>query len=258
MTDSPLSFVKDNMEQGEFLSFAAWGSIKAFVSVLIIISAFISTSYLLSLRDNFVILNLIMYLAIFVPGYIWITKISSFKEFFITDKIDFDDNCVFLLKMEAATWILITIVHGIVFIVSLFLSAWDDPLSQAIFKIMCLSLITTSFFVYTKRDEVWTATGFDLTRFIHYLIMGITFGIGTYALGGIIIISSSLIGWSLTVLGIGLEIILASVYTYMDLQNWVKDYKRRQLTKEDVEEREREQKDGKEIASRLGGKFGNV
>lgn len=254
--NNTISFVRDNMEQGVFLSIAGLGLLKAFVSVLIIIGAFISSSYLFSLRNDFVNLNLILSIGVFVPMYIYITKIQEFKEFFITDRFNFDENLISLITAQLVSSVVTIGFNGVLYILILFWSAWDDPLSQAIFKILCLSIVATSFFIYTKREEVWTREGFDLWRFVHYLVMGITFGTGTYALGGIIIISSELLGWALTILGIGLEIILASVYTYMDLQNWVKDYKQRKITNTELEMSKQEYEEAKDIAFRLG-KYGN-
>jgi hypothetical protein len=250
--NTTISFVRDNMEQGEFLSFVGGGLLKALGSVIVIISAFIATSYLFSLQNDLVNLNLIICIVVFISVYIRVAEISAFKEFFITDKFNFDSNLLSLVTAQLVSWITTVGFNIALYILILLWSAWDDPLSQAIFKILCLSIIASSFFIYTKRDEVWTKEGFDFWRAAHYLIMGTTFGIGTYALGGIIVISSELLGWALTIIGIGLEIILASVYTYMDLQEWVKNYKWRQITDDQREILEQEYKDAKDIASRLG------
>jgi hypothetical protein len=258
MTNNPIPFIKDNMQESEFLSVIFVGIGKAFVSVLLILGAIFASAYLVTLGNFQVYAITALAIGSFVIIYIYESKITTIKEFFINNTIPSWKNHELLTYSMIMSYIL---TGGFIFlwqIILLMWTAWYDPLSQAILKIFVISAVSTVFFVFAKRDEVWEDHIFNLPRFGHYLLMGITFGIGTYLLGGIIVLSSELIGGQLTFLGIGLEIIFASVYTYMDLQYWVDIYKQKQMTSEEYAKKRQEEEDTKQMVSRLHGKYGNV
>ena len=240
MTESTIPFIREHMPEGDFLSCIGVNLIKALGSVIIIIMGFIAGSYLFSLQNTTVTLLVTGLVCTLTISYIWLAKIYSFKEFFITTRLDFEDNLALLLKAQGISLAGTGIVYSLAELVILLYTAWYDPLSQAIIKIILLSVITASFFVYAKRDEVWIDHQFNKSLGFHYAFMGIIFGVGVYSLGGIIVLSAELIGLQLTVLGIGLEIVFASVYTYMDLQQWINNYNRNKIASEEHAEFEKE------------------
>jgi hypothetical protein len=243
------------MEQSEFVSSLGKNALMAFFSVLIILGAIVSTSYLISLNNNIIFINLATYLGAFVMLYIGISKIPTLFEFFITEKITFEKNLGYLIYAQLLSWTIIVGLDIILFLGVWFLSGTDDPLLQAIGKIIVLSLIATAFFIYTKREDIKKDTGVEFGLLLKYCLMGFAFGFSTYSIGGIIVISSELIGWGLTITGIGLEIFFTSIYTYMDIQDMVRDYKQRQISKAEWEEKEQRKEEDKEIALRVSGKY---
>jgi hypothetical protein len=253
MTD--IDAIKENMDQGEFYGVIGTNIGKAFISVLIILGAFISMKYLLALNDPIIWFTLTVSTLSFMMWYTRFSKLQSFSESLITDRISSGENNFTLIKAQIISWTTAIGVDIAVLVIITLISGFGDPLSLAILKILSLSVIATAFFVFTKREAIWTKNGFGLGMFFEYAILGIGFGVSTYSIGGVIVIASAFIGWEMTLLGVGLEVAFTSIYTYMDLQYWVNDYKRGQITKAERDASKQEEMESREIALRLSGRY---
>jgi hypothetical protein len=228
--------IENKMDQNEFLSKIGWGSIKAFITTILIITGFIKLFELYNFFGYLAIAQVIYIVVatmVFYYIYFWREKpksndtmlrkkkedILTWKDFFYTNNISTENNFVCL----ATSWV---VGLGIYFITSLFvyivIFCFNNSGSGEVMSLLRMIFIgigASTFYIYTQRFSLkvnfWKVIG-------TCIVYGFSLSAASYLLGMIIGISNMVLGLPITIAILTLQLVFTSVYTYIDLLEWSK------------------------------------
>lgn len=228
----------DKMSQSEFLSKLGWNSIKALLTAILLVAAFIK---MLDLVNNYTLLvvSQVILTIIFIMGvyyyYFWSGKgyngelaflrnsedksPLTIKEFFYTNRIDSTEHAMALATSFVGG---ILIESAVLIIVSIFKFSAEHSNSNetmSMLRVIVIGVIATAFYLYTQRNVLnknfWGTV-------LLCTLYGFGISICAYFLGFIIGISNMVFGVPITIAILVLQFAFTSVYTYTDLLEWAK------------------------------------
>lgn len=228
--------IENKMDQSEFLSKIGWGSVKAFITTILIIVGFIKLFELYNFFGYLAIAQIayiIIAALVFYYIYFWREKpksndtmlrkkkedILTWKDFFYTDKISTESNFVCL----ATSWVVGLVIHFITaIIIYTIIFCFDNSGSgevMSLLRVIFIGLGASTFYIYTQRfslkTKFWKVIG-------TCIVYGFSLSAASYLLGMIIGISNMVLGLPITIAILALQLVFTSVYTYIDLLEWSK------------------------------------
>lgn len=221
----------DDMSQSELLTKLGWNSIKAFITTIILIIAFVKMMELLGFY-GYVSLGQISLLTGITMGvyyyYFWreqetntISRLSNenltWRDFFYTTKINSDDQFICL----ATSWVVGFTIYGAMALLAYTIKFCIDNSGtgdvMSVLRVVVIGLIATTFYIYTQRNALKSIFWGTIITCIAY---GFALSISTYLLGLTIGISNMVFGVPITIAILTLQFTLTSLYTYTDLLEW--------------------------------------
>lgn len=261
--DLTQDYLTTKMSQSELIGKIVWGAVKAFVTSIILIVAFIKAldlvNYFTSLVISQVILTIIFSLIIYYY-YFWSGKGGkgelalskdkklNLKDFLYTDKIDSEANTLALVTSfiggTAAEFGLLIIM----FIVKFSVEHSNSDETMSLLRVVVIGVIATGLYIYTQRNVLdknfWgiilrcTVYGFSLSGL-------------AWLLGVIIGVSNMVLGIPITIAILVLQFTFTSFYTYTDLLEWAKHTHKVEIENEErrIRKIEEEKKKAEESAT---------
>lgn len=235
MTDLT-QYMTDKMSQSEFLSKLGWNAVKAFITSIILVAAFLKMMDLINNYTLLVISQVILtsaFMIIIYYHYFWTGKGYKgefalvkkdappliLKDFFYTDRISSEEN--FMAIATSFICGLLTEVAVLVIIGTIKFSAEHSNSNEtmSMLRVIVIGVIATAFYLYTQRNNL---NKDFLGTIITCTIYGFGLSISAYLLGFIIGISNMVFGVPITIAILVLQFAFTSVYTYTDLIEWAK------------------------------------
>ena len=223
--------VINNMSQSELLTKLGWNSFKAFVTTIVLITAFAKMMELMGFYGYVSLGQVILFTGITMGiyyYYFWkmqeqntVPHLSdvplTWRDFFYTTKIDADNQLICL----ATSWVFGAIVYIVMVVLAYAIKFCIDNSGtgdvMSLLRVVVIGLIATTFYIYTQRNAL-------KTKFWGTIIMctayGFALSISAYLLGMTIGISNMVFGVPITLAILVLQFTFTSVYTYMDLLEW--------------------------------------
>jgi hypothetical protein len=258
MVDLTQDYLTTKMDQSELIAKIGWGAIKAFITSIILIVAFIKAldliNYFTSLVISQIILTIIFSLIIYYY-YFWSGKGSkgelalsthcdengkrqiiplTFKDFLYTDKMSSEANAIALITSFVGGTVAELGFLVLMFIVKYSVEHSNSDETMSLLRVVVIGVAATGLYIYTQRNVLdknfWgiilrcTVYGFSLSGL-------------AWLLGIIIGVSNMVLGIPITLAILVLQFTFTSFYTYTDLLEWAKH-----THKVEIENEERKQK----------------
>jgi len=238
MDDLTQDYLTTKMSQSELIGKIGWGSVKAFITSIILIVAFIKA---LDLISNFtslvisqVILTIIFSLIIYYY-YFWSGKGSkgelalsksgdkiiplTLKDFLYTDKMSSEANAIALITSFIGGTVAELGFLILMFIVKFSVEHSNSDETMSLLRVVVIGVAATGLYIYTQRNVLdknfWgiilrcTVYGFSLSGL-------------AWLLGIIVGVSNMVLGVPITLAILILQFTFTSFYTYTDLLEWAK------------------------------------
>lgn len=228
--------IENKMDQSEFLSKLGWGSIKAFITTILIIAGFIKLFELYNFFGYLAVAQIayiVVATMIFYYIYFWKEQpkstdtllrkkkeyVLTWKDFFYTDKISTDGNFVCL----ATSWFVGLVIHFITaLVIYTIIFCFNNSGSgevMSLLRVIFIGLGASTFYIYTQRfalkTKFWKIIG-------TCIVYGFSLSAASYLLGMIIGISNMVLGLPITIAILVFQFAFTAVYTYVDLLEWSK------------------------------------
>lgn len=237
MTDLT-QYMTDKMSQSEFLSKLGWNAVKAFITAILLVAAFVKMMELITNYTPLVVSQVILtilFMIVVYYYYFWSGKgyngelaflrnndnksPLTLKDFFYTDRIDSTEH-VMALATSFVGGILIEIaVLIVVSIIKFSAEHSNSNETMSMLRVIVIGVIATAFYLYTQRNVL-------NKNFWGTILLCTLYGFGlsicAYFLGFIIGISNMVFGVPITIAILVLQFAFTSVYTYVDLLEWAK------------------------------------
>ena len=233
MSDKTIDYVKKNMEQSELVSTTIIAGVKALFTVLLLLGAVSAFLYLLNSGYALTELGITgLFLCTYFAVYIFKYKskcITTLKDFLYTESVSWDENFEQVIKSwlySAGLWICSFASIGFIWIIA---TMYDTLMVQDIVRLISIIGIASVFFLYTRRNTLKTATGYDYDVIKKCIGFGIAIAIGSYITGGVIVGANTIFGTVITTLTIVLYIVITAVYTILDIKEWVSNTEKQKV-----------------------------
>ena len=273
--DLTQDYLTTKMDQSELIAKIGWGAVKAFITSIILIVAFIKAldlvNYFTSLVISQVILTIVFSLIIYYY-YFWSGKGSkgelalsvhvdenckrhiiplTLKDFLYTDKIDSEANIIALLSSFAGGAVAEFGFLILMFIVKFSVEHSNSDETMSLLRVVVIGVAATGLYIYTQRNVLdknfWgiiircTVYGFSLSGL-------------AWLLGIIIGVSNMVLGIPITIAVLVLQFTFTSFYTYTDLLEWAKHTHKVEIENEErrIKKMEEEKKKAEEAANASG------
>jgi hypothetical protein len=227
------------MSQTELLTKIGWNALKAFITSIILVAAFVKAMDLINYFTPLVISQVIfaiIFSLIFYYYYFWSGKGHNgelalnkdkdgnlipltLKDFFYTDKISSEANAVALITSFIGGTVAELGLLVVMAIVKFCVEHSNSDETMSLLRVVVLGVVATGLFIYTQRNSLDKDFWGIILRCILY---GFTLSILSYTLGIIIGVSNMVLGIPITMAILILQITFTSFYTYTDLLEWAK------------------------------------
>lgn len=228
--------IENKMDQSEFLSKIGWGSIKAFITTILIIVGFIKLFELYNFFGYLAVAQIAYIItATMIIYYIYFWREQpqetlpmlrnkqkdtlTWRDFFYTNKISTENNILCL----ASSWVVGLVIHFIsaivIYTIIFCFNNSGSGETMSLLRVIFIGLGASTFYIYTQRfalkTKFWKVIG-------TCIIYGFSLSAASYLLGMIIGISNMVLGLPITIAILVLQLAFTSVYTYIDLLEWSK------------------------------------
>jgi hypothetical protein len=239
MADLTQDYLTTKMDQSELIAKIGWGAVKAFITSIILIVAFIKAldliNYFTSLVISQVVLTIIFSLIIYYY-YFWSGKGSkgelalsrdsdkniiplTFKDFFYTDKINSESNIIALVTSFIGGAVAELGFLILMFIVKFSVEHSNSDETMSLLRVVVIGVAATGLYIYTQRNVLDTNFWGIILRCTVY---GFSLSGLAWLLGIIIGVSNMVLGIPITIAILVLQFTFTSFYTYTDLLEWAK------------------------------------
>jgi hypothetical protein len=241
--DLTQEYLTTKMSQSELIGKIGWGAIKAFITSIILIVAFIKA---LDLVNNFtslvisqIILTVIFSLIIYYY-YFWSGKGSkgelalgvhvdenckkhiiplTFKDFLYTDKMSSEANAIALITSFVGGVVAELGFLVLMFIVKFSVEHSNSDETMSLLRVVVIGVAATGLYIYTQRNVLDKNFWGTILRCTVY---GFSISGLAWLLGIIIGVSNMVLGVPITLAILVLQFTFTSYYTYSDLLEWAK------------------------------------
>jgi hypothetical protein len=239
-----LDYVKENMAFGNFLISVISNMVKALITVVPIIGAFLVIDRIFPGIAPAGKTMVIVFVVVSVLAWIgWICFLMKDADLSCTSV----ENWIYNPKIELEPSVLAVPVAYFVGVIVLLIIEYMGRFLEFIIALTPLSIAPAIAFGYILRKKyvsvelVWIS-----------VLYGYVFGGLLKATGIIFVVSIDVIGLPLTILAVICEVVISAFYMYIDLTNWVKTSVEDKILREERLEKEAEIDMMKEIAARCG------
>ena len=237
--DLTQDYLTTKMSQSELIGKIGWGAVKAFITSIILIAAFIKA---LELIDNFtllvtsqviltIIFSLIIYYYYFWSGKGYKGELAlsrdcnktivplTLKDFFYTDKISSETNALALITSFVGGAVAEFGLLVLMFIVKYSVEHSNSDETMSLLRVVVIGVAATGLYIYTQRNVLDKNFWWTIVRCTVY---GFTLSGLAWLLGIIIGVSNMVLGVPITIAILVLQFTFTSFYTYTDLLEWAK------------------------------------
>jgi hypothetical protein len=233
--DLDINFIKNNMATSELISEIGLSVLKAGITTVMIIFAYINITNKWTSDPEFYAMILAAVISIVSAMGYYHNKIHSVLELFYTRAIDTEENFRTLGMIAAISAFCGVLIALIIFI-----------FQGVLLNVTYCSIASSGFLLYVFRNKLFT-----IKDYITYILYGVLTGASGYGLGAAIVIAMGLIGFWETVAILTLETGFTAVYTYLGLLDWVNEKKENMKTRKELEAEREDREVYKEIMGRL-------
>jgi hypothetical protein len=233
--DLDINFIKNNMATSELISEIVLSVLKAGITTILLIFAYINITGKSTNDPAFYAMILAAVISMVSATRYYHNKIHSVLEIFYTKAIDTEENFKTLGMIAVISAICGVLIALIVFV-----------FQGILLNITYCSIASSGFLLYVFRNKLFT-----VKDYITYILYGILTGASGYGLGAAIVIAMGLIGFWETVAILTLETGFTAVYTYLGLLDWVNEKKEDMKSRKEREAEREEQEVYKEIMGRI-------
>lgn len=233
--DLDINFIKNNIATSELISEIGLSVLKAGITTVLIIFAYINITSKWTNDPAFYAMILSAGISIVSATRYYHDKIHSVLEIFYTKAIDSEENFKTLGMIAVISAISGVLIALIVFV-----------FQGVLLNVTYCSIASSGFLLYVFRNKLFTTKDY-----ITYILYGVLTGASGYGLGAAIVIAIGLIGFWETVAILTLETGFTAVYTYLGLLDWVNEKKENIKSRKEREAEREEQEVAKEIMGRI-------
>lgn len=222
-------YLKKNMGTSELLSSMGFNALKALITTIPIIGAFLALERVLYpglTLYSWVVLSFFLAMSVISMVFLIHAKIETF------DLVEW----AFTNKMDREEMGLTVIFSWFIALVGTFIGVTLKDLFYTLLYLTPLSILPFLAFMYMFRFKYERAG----PRVFWCLIYGYGFGAGLRGLGLLLVLLVDVIGWQLTALWVICEILISAFYLYIDLTEWVRMDAENKLSDDQRQERREE------------------